>query len=144
MDVGGINRGYILHVPSGYDGAARSPMVLAFHSFAAFADGFLLYSKLTNATDPLGFVVVFPEGAGAPPSWNDVAAPGAPDDAAFVKALISRFDQQMCIDENRTFAAGYSNGGGMALRAACELPAPASPPSQSWRRRTRIARQTCR
>ncbi len=120
MQSGGVERTYIVHVPPGYAGSRRTPMVLGFHSLAQFAEGFAAYTELAAATDAAGYLLVMPNGTGVPQRWNSRESAEGAADAAFVDDLMTRLDQQVCVDPTRTYAAGFSNGGGMAMLAACK------------------------
>ncbi len=119
---GGVERGYILHVPAGYDGAKALPLVLVYHGFSldnAFIAGYTLFGQLA---DTEGFIAVFPNGSGVPLRWNVNKAVDQPDDVAFTGDLLDKLNANLCIDESSVYAVGYSNGGGMAQRLACDLP----------------------
>lgn len=118
----GVARRYLLHIPPGYDGATAVPVVLALHPYAANAQLMLYITRLPDMADRAGFIVVAADATGAPQLWNIEKSPGAPDDVAFLRDVIARIDSDLCIDRERTYAAGYSNGGGMALRLACQMP----------------------
>jgi polyhydroxybutyrate depolymerase len=117
---GGIERAYILHVPPSYDGTQETPLVLLFHGFALTGRIMLDYAELGALADREGFLVVSPTGTGDPPRWNQTATPGGADDVLFVNDLLDRLNGELCIDQERTFATGYSNGGGMSMRLACD------------------------
>jgi len=118
---GGLDRTYILHVPTGYDGSTRVPLVLAFHGFTLNADFMSAYAKLPQAADADEFIAVIPNGTGQPQYWNSSATSDGPDDLGFVRDLLSSVESQLCVDTARVYAAGYSNGGGMAQFVACQL-----------------------
>ncbi|MEX2246022.1 MAG: PHB depolymerase family esterase [Dehalococcoidia bacterium] len=119
---GGLTREYLLHIPPSYDGASRMPLLLAFHPYAANKEFFAEYSALGALADERGFIVAFPDGTGDPRRWNSGLDPAGADDIAFTRDLLTKLDGELCIDASRTYAAGYSNGGGMAQRAVCEIP----------------------
>ncbi len=121
MQSGGMERSYILHVPPSYDGTRRTPLVLNFHGFGSNARQQALYSGLPAKGDAAGFIVVTPNGAGTPQRWN-LAASGGVDDVAFARGLLDRVEAQLCVDTQRVFAAGISNGSAFSLRLACEMP----------------------
>ena len=119
---GGIERQYIMRVPPGYDGSQATPLVFAFHGYATSARFTADTTGLAEATDARGWIAVFPDGAGPVKSWN-VYAPGeGVDDIQFVRDLLAHLETSLCVDRARVYAAGHSNGGGMALRFACDLP----------------------
>jgi polyhydroxybutyrate depolymerase len=122
LSSGGLERTYILHVPVGYDGSKRTPLVLSFHGFSLNASFFAPYAGFDAIADRSGFIVVTPDAAGSPAVWNAGGTVVTADDIAFVRDLLARLDDELCIDPDRVYADGYSNGGGMALRLACEMP----------------------
>lgn len=122
IESGGISRSYILHVPAKYDGASEAPLVLSFHPYGGNARFMSDYVKFSTLADEKGFVVMTPDGTGQPQYWNVQQYQATADDVAFTKDLLAKIDASLCIDVTRTYAAGYSNGGGMALLAACMMP----------------------
>jgi poly(3-hydroxybutyrate) depolymerase len=42
------------------------------------------------------------------------------DDVAFARALVAKLQTQACIDPKRIYAVGYSLGGGMSIKLACD------------------------
>jgi polyhydroxybutyrate depolymerase len=119
---GGQQRTYIVHVPAGYDGGRRAPLVVAYPGYGQSADSLAVYDGLDAVSDASGFVVVTPNALGSPQFWNEGKSAGLPDDVQFTKDLLAKLEGELCIDTARIYMAGYSNGGGMALRAACEMP----------------------
>ena len=120
MESGGVARTYILHVPTGYDGSKPTPVVLVFHGFTLNADFMSAYAKIPAAADKDGFIALLPNGTGNPQYWNSSTNMG-PDDIGFIRDLLSNVKSDLCVDPSRVYAAGYSNGGGMAQFVACEL-----------------------
>lgn len=119
---GGTSRAYIVHIPTGYDGSTRTPVVLALHGYALGAKQMLGYTKFGALGDERGFIVVAPEGAGTPQHWNWRRAANEPNDVQFVTDLLTTLDRELCIDPDMTFVAGYSDGAAMSRVVACELP----------------------
>lgn len=119
---GGIARTYVLHIPTGYDGATRVPVVLAFHGFGLSAKQMMEYTRLGALADQRRFVAVALDGAGSPPHWNWRKAVNEPNDLQFVADVFKKLDADLCIDPDMTFAAGFSDGAAMSRIAACEAP----------------------
>ena len=73
-----------------------------------------------------GFAVVRPEGTGGLPSWNGgdtccgTALAQDVDDVGFLKALSAQLQRQLCVDDERIYASGLSNGGALSHRLACD------------------------
>jgi len=118
---GGISRTYILHVPPGYDGAKPLPVVLAFHGFAQSGRQMLDYTKLGGLADQRGFIIAAPDGTGSPQRWNSGQLVNEPNDVEFVGELLAKLGADLCLNPDRAFATGYSDGGGMSRLLACDL-----------------------
>jgi polyhydroxybutyrate depolymerase len=116
-------RSYQLYVPAGYDDTPR-PLVVNMHGFLNDGAQQSSISGMNALADEEGFVVAYPDGLGSLRAFNggDCCAWNNPeqDDVAFVDQVIERVSQQVCIDRSRIYATGFSNGGFMAYRLACE------------------------
>lgn len=118
--VGSVKRDYLLHVPASYNGSAPVPLVVDFHPLMMDAAYQRSNSGYAQLSDKEGFIVAYP--AGVNPAWN--VGPCCTrdrnvDDVGFAKALVAKLISQACIDEERVYAVGFSNGGGMAHHVAC-------------------------
>lgn len=120
IEVGGMQRRYILHVPPGYDGKTPMPMLIDWHPLTQTGAYQRRSSGYAALGDKEGFVTLFPDGINN--AWNigpcctqsrDV------DDLGFAKALVERMRTEACIDMKRVYAAGFSMGGGMTHYLGC-------------------------
>ena len=121
----GLERQYRLHLPEGYD-RAPTPLVFNFHGFTSSPTAQEYYSVMDETADREGFAVVYPQGTGAPASWNAGACCGSAvadevDDVGFVSAMIDAIGESVCLDHARVYSTGLSNGGFLSYRLACEL-----------------------
>jgi polyhydroxybutyrate depolymerase len=118
-------RGFRVHVPRGYNGLRPTPLVLNFHGYAQDALEQESYSGLVPLSDEDGFILVTPEGSGSPEGWNiaGVYNEDGVDDVLFVTQLVGRLSNALCLDPNRIYATGHSNGAEMASELACDVPA---------------------
>ena len=115
-----------VHVPASYDPSERTPLVLNFHGYAMNAGWQAEVTSYEQKADAEGFVVVHAEGLGVIQGWNagdccGTAASSDADDVGFVSALLDRLEDELCIDADRIYASGFSNGGFLSHRLACEI-----------------------
>ncbi|MHB8377177.1 MAG: CE1 family esterase [Dehalococcoidia bacterium] len=118
---GGLTRTYIVHIPPSYAGARPMPLVLVFHGSGLDGAYMVRYSNFDPLADAAGVIMVYPDAVAPAREWNTWKSPEDPDDERFVGDLLTTLDRQLCVDPARVYAAGYSNGGGMAQRLACDM-----------------------
>jgi polyhydroxybutyrate depolymerase len=121
--VGGTQRSFLVHIPTGYDGKTPMPVVIDFHPLGGTGSSQKGLSGWGALGDEKGFIVVWPDGVGG--SWNvgrccSTAQEQNVDDVAFTRAIIASLEADACIDSKRIYASGCSNGGGMAFKVACD------------------------
>ena len=124
-----LERTYILHVPSSYDDSHTVPLVLDFHGGGGNAENQIRVSGFSALADEKGFIVAYPNGTGKLNdkllTWNSgtccsYAVDHNIDDVGFVRALITEVESKYKIDPKRIYATGFSNGGIMSQRLACD------------------------
>ncbi len=118
-----VERSYVVYVPPAYDHSTPTPLVLAFHGYSNSPEQHEAWSALSEKAAAEGFVLVYPRGTGGVSGWNagDCCGNNSNDDVGFVNALIDTLETELCIDPQRVFATGFSNGGFLSHRLACEL-----------------------
>lgn len=137
MESGGLPRNYLLYVPASYTGTEEVPLVVNLHGSGSNAEEQFAGSKLEGVADEHGFVVVTPN-AGITQAPTDATAPtgggvwnvpgvvlndgssadaSAPDDVAFLEALVDQSASEFCVSS--VVAAGTSGGGRMATALGC-------------------------
>jgi polyhydroxybutyrate depolymerase len=83
-------------------------------------------SRWDQLADAEGFITVYPMGTGIPLRWAVhepvSSSPATRDHVDFIRHLVETICDAHCIDPGRIYAAGMSNGGGLASVLACELP----------------------
>ena len=127
VTVGSLTRTTKVHVPASYDPTKRTPLVINLHGRTGNALSQEVLSHALAKSDKEGFVVMHPEAWGSPTSWNagggccDPAYANNIDDVGFVAKLIDEAEEKLCLDADRVYVMGLSNGGYLAHRVACEL-----------------------
>lgn len=125
------DRSVLIHLPHGKTPAAPLPLIILLHGSGATGAAMLRDSRLAEASDQHGFVVAAPD-AGIPHDkgfvWNipgvptvagTIPGPDAPDDVAFMGALIDQLAKAGCVDPARVYATGLSGGGRMTSWLGC-------------------------
>jgi polyhydroxybutyrate depolymerase len=120
---GGRQRCYLLYVPSGMGSAQSLPVVFALHGFAGNANGLRSISVWEPVAEQEKFLVVYPEGSSFPLRWNTGPVANIPDvdDVQFIQDVIHHLASVAAVDEARIYVTGFSNGGQMTHRIACQL-----------------------
>jgi polyhydroxybutyrate depolymerase len=117
-------RNYTVFLPNDYTGNANFPLVIYLHSYGWTAQQGMNYTSLNQVADTADFIVAYPS---AIPNWNSGIGdnPSWPtpnvNDVGFINALIDTLSNHYSIDLERIYACGYSNGGFMSCKLACQL-----------------------
>lgn len=117
----GINRTFNYYLPTSYSPEGGLPLVLVLHGFTQNGAGIMQFSGFNAIAEQDSFIVVYPDGVGN--AWNTLSGfPGGStaDDVGFLGALIGFFSDHFKIDTLRVFVCGFSAGGYMSHRLACE------------------------
>ncbi|MGH2830019.1 MAG: extracellular catalytic domain type 1 short-chain-length polyhydroxyalkanoate depolymerase [Actinomycetota bacterium] len=126
IEVGGIRRTYVLHVPAALPANAAVPLVFVLHGGGGAGRQIERETRFSDLADRNGFIAIYPDGIDR--SWNDgrgdpqIGAQRANiDDVAFIAALIEALSQRYRIDPRRVYSTGISNGGFMSQLLAARL-----------------------
>lgn len=122
IDVDGTEREFIISIPENYDESHPYRLIFGFHGRQYDAEW------VANGEEPLtgpyfgladeaegDAIFVAPQALSS--SWTDESG----RDIAFVESMVAEFTAQLCIDESRIFAVGFSFGAIMTNRIGCEL-----------------------
>lgn len=121
LSVSGLVRNALVHVPS-WDAGRPLPVVLAFHGAGGSGPFMADYSDMSPLADHDHFIVVYPSAAGPKHYWTlNASVPSAPDDVGFISRLLDALPTRACVDTQRIYATGVSNGGGFVARIGCLL-----------------------
>jgi len=124
IQVGAIQRTYLIHVPAGREAGKPGPLVLAFHGYTDDAEFHEQQTHFNRVADQYGFTVVY--GEGIDKAWHlpgfkvkPGQTPVTPeDDVAYVRAIIDRLVADKVADPAAVYSTGYSNGGYFSLYLA--------------------------
>ncbi len=107
--------------------AAPRGLVLFLHGWGGTAEGALRLSHVVVPLLARGYAVAAPQGMPRGPGdpggrWNAGAGPADRDDVAFLRAVIADARDRLRVGDGPVLAAGFSGGGMMVWRLACDAP----------------------
>ncbi|KAM3087054.1 hypothetical protein ACMFMG_001164 [Clarireedia jacksonii] len=111
-----VLRSYLLVIPPLYTAQASTPVIFSFHGGNRNASEQLELDQLTSTFFNNNSIVVYPQGINK--KWE-----GDPEqtqnDTQFVTDIMTSLESTYCIDSNRIYATGKSDGGGFCNTLAC-------------------------
>jgi polyhydroxybutyrate depolymerase len=125
--VGG-NRPVEVIVPSSYDEAVATPLLILLHGYSADGPVQDLYFGFTEMAEERGFLYAYPSGTldqTGENFWNATPAccnfgDEPVDDSAYLIGLVDEISAKWNVDPKRVYFVGHSNGGFMSHRMACD------------------------
>ena len=124
----GVVREYKLVLPANYDPQVAYPLAIGLHGVGGTASSIERLLRLEKGSTPV--IAAYPQGKDLGPrtsaAWNagtccEPATGLQPNDVKFISRLIDSVESQLRVDKSRVWAIGFSNGGMMAYRLACEI-----------------------
>jgi polyhydroxybutyrate depolymerase len=128
VDVDGVTRDFELRVPA-HESSETLPVVMFLHGLGLTPQDMEGFTGATDRIEEDRFIAVYPAGLvgtdGETRSWNagnccNEIGVEKHDDIGFLTALIDEMPDYGG-DPDSIFLAGFSNGGMLAYRAACDL-----------------------
>jgi polyhydroxybutyrate depolymerase len=124
-----VGRGPVdVYVPSSYDPAKRTPLLLLLH--AIIFDGNIqeAYFKLRPEAEARGIIYAYPDGtldSAGVRFWNATDAccdffDSGVDDPGYVLDVIDAIERVLNVDPRRVWLSGHSNGGFLSHRLVCD------------------------
>jgi len=129
LAVDGRSRSFYLRLPPGLSTTQRAPLLILLHGHNNNGANVIRQSRLAPVADRQHVILVAPNGTGRfgrlGLTWNVGTCCGSAqshhvDDVAFLAALIDTLAAHLPVDRAHITIAGFSAGGMLALRAACD------------------------
>jgi len=119
-----------VYYPSSYDPDEPLPLIMALHGYTSDGDTCEARFQLRQHVDTRRFIYLYPEGTTNTQGWHFWNATNvccdfegsSVNDSAYLQALITQVRGLLNVDERRITSVGYSTGGFMSHRLACEAP----------------------
>ena len=127
--VGGQERSFYLHLPPRLATDQRYPLVVLLHGHNNNGASILHQTKMEAVADRFGFILASPNGTGRfgrlGLTWDVGTCCGSAqekrvDDVGFLAALVDTLAAILPVDRAHVAIAGFSAGGMLALRVACD------------------------
>lgn len=115
-------RNYIVYLPKNFDSNEHLPLIFNLHGFLNTSEFQMNYSKLNPFVDSVRSIVIYPEGVDL--RWNSGTfffISSDVDDVGFLSDLIDRAAVLYNADMKKIYAMGFSAGGFMSYKLACDL-----------------------
>ncbi|MBN1802494.1 MAG: hypothetical protein JW891_13365 [Candidatus Lokiarchaeota archaeon] len=133
LEYDGLERYYLVHIPSSYNKNEKTPLVMVFHGGGGHPGSIKYESEMDIVSDENGFIVVYP--AGTPTNefyknrlliWNDGrnfsdGTPNTVDDVGFVEEVLKDIKEKFNIDDTMVYACGFSNGAQFTYRLSKQM-----------------------
>ncbi len=119
VTVDGVQRGYRINVPVGYQPGKPTPLVMTFHGRGLDASLHFLLTEIAANSDANNYIAVAPEVPGG--SWQvdwTAATPTSPQ-LGYADAVRADVEANLCVDPTKRYASGLSSGSSMVFLLAC-------------------------
>lgn len=126
INVNGVDREFFIFVPPGVGVHDLLPGNIMLHGCGSSPEKFELESGMNAYATEAKYYNVYMKGTttGTRLGWNAGFSTCQTDkgtnDAAFTKEVVIYLFEHLCIDANRIFATGFSNGGSMVFNLTCQ------------------------
>ncbi|MCB9032879.1 MAG: T9SS type A sorting domain-containing protein [Chitinophagales bacterium] len=114
-------RNYIVYLPKNFSPNENLPLVINMHGFTQNGGFQMNYTKYNALADTARCIVVYPNGIDA--RWNSGTfffIESDVNDVGFLSELIDRMHLLYNINLEKVYATGYSAGGFMSYKLACD------------------------
>ena len=122
---GNITRRFIIYLPKGYKNTVQHPLILVFHGYASNPFSLEKFTHFNSIANQNNVILVYPEGTTSLVGlrgWDTGLHPTIrANDVLFVSNILNKLQSNLCVNPQKIYAAGFSNGGGFVAKLACQL-----------------------
>lgn len=124
LTAGGAEHQVRVFVPSTYSGTPL-PAVLDWHGLGGDGRQQAAATRYEQLAETEGFIAVHPTGVPSVGDWRNswqlFPTSDGRDDVMFAGALLDHLIAEWCVDADRVYSTGVSNGGFFTARLVCEM-----------------------
>lgn len=116
----GIMRDFYYYTPTTWNGADELPLLIVLHGLTQSAGGIMAITGFNDIAEANQFIVVYPDGINNAWNANMNVSVSQEDDLGFIEELATHFQTNFATNALRQYLCGFSNGGFMSHKIACE------------------------
>ena len=116
----GETRTFVYYTPSGWNVNQQLPVLYVLHGLTQTGAGVMNITDFNTIAEDNNFIVCYPDGMNNAFNANMNLTVSSADDLGFMEALVVYFEQNLNTDPLRRYLCGFSNGGFMSHKLACE------------------------
>jgi polyhydroxybutyrate depolymerase len=116
----GLTREFIYYTPSNWNTSQQLPLMIVLHGLTQTGAGVMNITQFNVLAEQYGFFVVYPDGINNAWNANMNIAVSTADDLGFIESLAQYFQNNFGTNPLRQYLVGFSNGGFMSHKVACE------------------------
>ena len=116
----GLTRDFVYYTPSNWNSNQQLPLLVVLHGLTQTGNGIMDITDFNTIAEDNNFIVCYPDGINNSFNANMNVTVSTADDLGFIESLITYFEQNMNSDPLKRYLSGFSTGGFMCHKLACE------------------------
>ena len=116
----GLTRDFVYYTPSNWNANQQLPLLIVLHGLTQTGNGIMNITDFNTIAEDNNFIVCYPDGINNSFNANMNVTVSTADDLGFIESLFSYFEQNMNSDPLKRYLTGFSTGGFMCHKLACE------------------------
>lgn len=120
INIGGDARSFIYYTPTSWNPNQHVPLLIVMHGLTQTGAGLMDITQFNLIAEQNNFIVVYPDGKNFAWNANMNVTVSTADDIGFIESLAIEFQNNFGTDPLKQYLVGFSNGGFMCHKLACE------------------------
>ena len=116
----GITRDFVYYTPSSWNSNQQLPLLIVLHGLTQTGNGIMNITDFNTIAEDNNFIVCYPDGINNSFNANMNLTVSTADDLGFIESLFTYFEQNLNSDPLKRYLSGFSTGGFMCHKLACE------------------------
>ena len=116
----GLTRGFVYYTPSNWNANQQLPLLVVLLGLTQTGNGLMDITDFNTIAEDNNFIVCYPDGINNSFNANMNVTVSTADDLGFIEALFAYFEQDLNSDPLKRYLSGFSTGGFMCHKLACE------------------------